>query len=383
MLLLVAISAFFIVLFGMPTVIKVAREKGLVDLPEDPRKIHTRAVPTVGGIMIFAALMVNIFFWLSVGPVPSPEMFKSGSALAACTVTIFFMGLKDDLIGLAPAKKLLVHLAVGFILIALGGFRIETFGGLFGIEVLPESFSFVFSMFVYIVVVNALNLIDGVDGLVGGYSIIAMSAFGLWFVQTDQIPNAIIALTMAGSMLGFLVFNFAPARIFLGDSGSLIVGLVAFCLTTKVLNTPQELVPEAWSGLSKPVLAMAILAYPLVDTLRVFILRAARGISPFSPDRNHLHHRLMMRTRNHARTSIFVYVFSLSILAIAWGRPYLFPSMQEEGMFFGLFALSFAWFLPVLRSTRGQQKLAEHRDRILQDAIKRKVKEDSTESAVA
>ena len=383
MLLLVAISAFFIVLFGMPTVIKVAREKGLVDLPEDPRKIHTRAVPTVGGIMIFAALMVNIFFWLSVGPVPSPEMFKSGSALAACTVTIFFMGLKDDLIGLAPAKKLLVHLAVGFILIALGGFRIETFGGLFGIEVLPESFSFVFSMFVYIVVVNALNLIDGVDGLVGGYSIIAMSAFGLWFVQTDQIPNAIIALTMAGSMLGFLVFNFAPARIFLGDSGSLIVGLVAFCLTTKVLNTPQELVPEAWSGLSKPVLAMAILAYPLVDTLRVFILRAARGISPFSPDRNHLHHRLMMRTRNHARTSIFVYVFSLSILAIAWGRPYLFPSMQEEGMFFGLFALSFAWFLPVLRSTRGQQKLAEHRDRFLQDAIKRKVKEDSTESAVA
>lgn len=333
--------------------------------------------------MIFAALMVNIFFWLSVGPVPSPEMFKSGSALAACTVTIFFMGLKDDLIGLAPAKKLLVHLAVGFILIALGGFRIETFGGLFGIEVLPESFSFVFSMFVYIVVVNALNLIDGVDGLVGGYSIIAMSAFGLWFVQTDQIPNAIIALTMAGSMLGFLVFNFAPARIFLGDSGSLIVGLVAFCLTTKVLNTPQELVPEAWSGLSKPVLAMAILAYPLVDTLRVFILRAARGISPFSPDRNHLHHRLMMRTRNHARTSIFVYVFSLSILAIAWGRPYLFPSMQEEGMFFGLFALSFAWFLPVLRSTRGQQKLAEHRDRFLQDAIKRKVKEDSTESAVA
>ena len=383
MLFLVAISAFFIVLFGMPTVIKVAREKGLVDLPEDPRKIHTRAVPTVGGIMIFAALMVNIFFWLSVGPVPSPEMFKSGSALAACTVAIFFMGLKDDLIGLAPAKKLLVHLAVGFILIALGGFRIETFGGLFGIEVLPESFSFVFSMFVYIVVVNALNLIDGVDGLVGGYSIIAMSAFGLWFVQTDQIPNAIIALTMAGSMLGFLVFNFAPARIFLGDSGSLIVGLVAFCLATKVLNTPQELVPEAWSGLSKPVLAMAILAYPLVDTLRVFCLRAARGISPFSPDRNHLHHRLMMRTRNHARTSIFVYVFSLSILAIAWGRPYLFPSMQEEGMFFGLFALSFAWFLPVLRSTRGQQKLAEHRDRILQDAIKRKVKEDSTESAVA
>lgn len=333
--------------------------------------------------MVFAALLVNVFFWLSLGPVPSPEVFKSGSALAACTVVIFFMGLKDDLIGLAASKKLLVHLAVGFILIAVGGFKIETFGGLFGVEELPEAFSFVFSMFVYIVVVNALNLIDGVDGLVGGYSVIAMSAFGLWFMQTDQIPNAVIALTLAGSMLGFLVFNFAPARIFLGDSGSLIVGLVAYCLATKVLSTPLELVPDAWSGLSKPVLAMAILAYPLVDTLRVFCLRAARGISPFSPDRNHLHHRLMMRTRNHARTATFVYVYSLSILAIAWARPYLFPQLGEEGMFFGLFALSFAWFLPVLRSTRGQQKLAEHRDRILRDAVKHSTKEEKAESAVA
>lgn len=383
MMLLVAISAFFIVLFGMPTVIKVAREKGLMDLPEDPRKIHKRAVPTVGGIMVFAAIMVNIFFWLSLGPIPAPETFKAGSALAACTVVIFFMGLKDDLIGLAASKKLLVHLAVGFILIAVGGFKVETFGGLFGIEELPEAFSIVFSMFVYIVVVNALNLIDGVDGLVGGYSVIAMSAFGLWFLQTDQTTNAIIALTMAGSMLGFLVFNFAPARIFLGDSGSLIIGLVAYCLATKVLSTPQELVPEAWSGLSKPVLAMAILAYPLVDTLRVFCLRAARGISPFSPDRNHLHHRLMMRTRNHARTAAFVYVYSLSILAIAWGRPYFFPNLGEEGMFFGLFALSFAWFLPVLRATRGQQKLAEHRDRILREAVKHTPEKENTESAVA
>lgn len=383
MIFLVAITAFFIVLFGTPTLIKVAREKGLMDLPEDPRKIHKRAVPTIGGVMIFAALLINVFFWLALGPIPATEIFQAGSALAACTVVIFMMGLKDDIIGMAPAKKLLVHLGVGIVLISVGGFKINTFGGLFGVEELPEALSLIFSLFVYIVVVNALNLIDGIDGLASGYSIIAMSAFGFWFLNTGQIPDAIIALTLAGAMTGFLVFNFAPAKIFLGDSGSLLIGLVAYALATHVINTPQDFVPEAWNGISKPVIAMSILAYPLVDTLRVFCLRAARGISPFSPDRNHLHHRLMMRTRNHAKTSLFVYVFSLSILCIAWARPYLFPQLEEEGMFFGLFALSFLWFLPVLNSTKGQHKLAQHRDKLLNEAIKKQKEEEASESAVA
>lgn len=383
MMFLVAITAFFIVLFGMPTLIKVAREKGLMDLPEDPRKIHKRAVPTIGGVMIFAALLINAFFWLAVGPAPSTEIFQAGSALAACTVVIFFMGLKDDIVGLAPSKKLLVHLAVGLVLIAVGGYKIESFGGLFGIQELPEALSLIFSLFVYIVVVNALNLIDGVDGLAGGYTIIAMSAFAFWFLNTGQIPDAIIALTLAGAMVGFLVFNFAPARIFLGDSGALIAGLVAYALATHVINTPQDLVPEAWSGISKPVIAMSILAYPLVDTLRVFCLRAARGMSPFNPDCNHLHHRLMMRTRSHAKTSIFVYTFSLSIVCIAWARPYLFPQLEEEGMFFGLFALSFLWFLPVLKRTKGEHSLAQQRDQLLKDAVEHHKKKEAAESAVA
>lgn len=380
---LVVITAFFIVLLGMPTLIKVAKEKGLMDLPEDPRKIHKRAVPTIGGVMIFAALLINVFFWLALGPTPATEIFQAGSALAACTVVIFLMGLKDDIIGIAPTKKLLVHLGVGLILISVGGFKISTFGGLFGVDELPEALSLIFSLFVYIVVVNALNLIDGIDGLAAGYGIIAMSAFGFWFLKTGQIPDGIIALTLAGAMTGFLVFNFAPAKIFLGDSGSLLLGLVAYALATHVINTPQDLVPDAWSGISKPVIAMSILAYPLVDTLRVFCLRAARGISPFSPDRNHLHHRLMMRTRNHAKTALFVYIFSLSILCIAWARPYLFPQLEEEGMFFGLFALSFLWFLPVLNSTKGQHKLAQHRDKLLNEAIKKQKEEEASESAVA
>lgn len=368
MLFLVAITAFFIVLFGMPTLIKVANLKRLVDEPEDPRKIHHRSVPTVGGVMVFITLMFNVLFWSSLGDEINAKEMSAGAILAACSVLIFFMGLKDDIIGLSAAKKLLVHLVVGVLLVSIGDFRIETFGGLFGIETLPIEFSMIFSIFIYIVIVNAMNLIDGIDGLVGGYAIIAMSAFAIWFINTGQIPESIISVTLIGAMAGFLIFNFAPAKIFLGDCGSLLLGLIAYALATRVMQTPQELVPETWGNLSKPVLAMSILAYPLVDTLRVFCLRAARGISPFNPDRNHLHHRLMMQNRKHAKTSIFIYVFSVSIIALAWAKPYIYPNLGEEGMFIGLFILSFLWFLPVLRSTRGQHKLAEQRDRVLREA---------------
>lgn len=381
MIALVALSAFFIALFGMPTLIKVAKLKRLVDEPEDPRKIHNRAVPTVGGIMIFITLMFNVFFWMSFGEVPAQQTFQSGSILAACIVLIFFMGLKDDIVGLSAAKKLLVHIGVGLLLVTVGDFRISSFGGLFGIEALPEAISILFSLFVYIVVVNALNLIDGIDGLVGGYSVIAMSAFGFWFIQTGQLSSAIISLTTAGAMTGFLVFNFSPARIFLGDCGSLLLGLLAYALATQVMSTPQEIVPSQWSGLSKPILAMSILAYPLVDTLRVFCLRAARGISPFNPDRNHLHHRLMMRLRDHGKTALFVYTFSLAMIAIAWLKPYIYPNFSEEAMFLGLFGLAFAWFSPVLRSTQGQHKLAEHRDRVLREAAEELKKSETSAAA--
>ena len=356
MVTLIVISAFFIVLFGTPSLIKIAKLKRLVDDPEDPRKIHHRSVPTIGGVMIFFTLFTNGFFWLGMGAMPEPAVFKSNALLASCMAVVFTMGLKDDLIGISASKKLLIHLIIGGLLVTIGGFRIDGFGGLFGIEIMPQSVATIFSLFVYIVVVNAWNLIDGIDGLAGGYSVIAMIAFSVWFLLTGQFSAAIISLTMIGALLGFLVFNFAPARIFLGDCGSLILGLIGYTLATKVINTPSNAIPEVMSQISKPILAMAILAYPLVDTLRVFFLRAIRGISPFNPDQNHLHHRLMMRNNSHSKTAVFVYLYSIAFVLLAFSRPYLFPNLNEEGMFFGMLVLSFLCFLPVLIQTRNAHK---------------------------
>ena len=368
MLSLVAVSAFFIAVFGMPNLIKVAKLKRLVDDPEDPRKIHHRSVPTIGGVMIYFVILTNGFFWLSLGETPSRESFQQYSVLLTCMTVVFTMGLKDDLIGMSASKKLIVHLFAGALLVTVGGFRIEGFGGLFGIEEMPETISTIFSLFVYIVIVNAWNLIDGIDGLAGGYSAIAMAAFSAWFLLTGQIPAAILSLTILGATLGFLVFNFAPARIFLGDCGSLVLGVVGYALATNVIQTPGEAIPEVFSQLSRPTLAMAILAYPLVDTLRVFFLRAIRGISPFHPDQNHMHHRLMMKYKSHRKTAIFVYLYSFVFIGLAFSRPFLFPNLGEEGMFFGLLLLSFLWFLPILRQTRD----AHHKNVKRQDTLMEK-----------
>lgn len=387
---LVAISSFFITLFGMPSLIKVAKLKRLVDEPEDPRKVHVRSVPSIGGVMIFIAIMVNGFFWVSMGTPPDQETFRANSILAACAVIIFFMGLKDDIIGMSAAKKLLIHIGVGMLMITVGGFKIDSFGGLFGIETLPESVALLFSLFVYIVVVNAWNLIDGLDGLAGGYSIISMSAFALWFIYTGQTQEAVMSLSMAGAMLGFLVFNFAPARIFLGDCGSLMTGLFGFALATRLIATPNDLVPESWGIVSRPILAMAILAYPMIDTLRVFFMRAISGISPFHPDRNHLHHRLMMHYNNHAKSVIYIYVFTIGFISLAWVKPFLYPKLNEEEMFFGLLLLAGASFFPILMKTRKDhlkvKKEAEEQVKKKNKAIRNKSTRNSLgtdESALA
>ena len=144
-------------LFGMPILIKVAKLKQLVDEPSEDRKIHHRSIPTIGGVMIFISVFFNMLFWAGFLNLEESVDLSAQSMTLACLVLIFFMGLKDDIIGISPSKKLLVHLFIGLALTTLGGYRIDSFGGLFGVNELPEGLSIGFSIFVYIVIVNAWN----------------------------------------------------------------------------------------------------------------------------------------------------------------------------------------------------------------------------------
>jgi UDP-N-acetylmuramyl pentapeptide phosphotransferase/UDP-N-acetylglucosamine-1-phosphate transferase len=241
---------------------------------------------------------------------------------------LFFIGLKDDIIGVSPAKKLLVHLFVGGILIFLADIRITQFWGLFEVDNLPYWVSVILSLFVYIVIVNAINLIDGVDGLAAGVGLIASMAFAYWFYRTGDQPLALLAMGLGGALLGFLIYNFQPAKIFMGDSGSLIIGIVMFVLAVKLIEFPVKRMLVVMSAVPKPVLAMAILAYPLIDTLRVFILRLLRGRSPFSADKNHIHHKLLAIGLSHRQTSLVLYAFSIVMILLTFMTPAYSPNIS-------------------------------------------------------
>ena len=332
LLILVFITSFVVVLYSTPALIKVAILKNLIDSPEEDRKIHKRAIPTIGGIIIYAATLFSFSLWYNIEELHEYdkiyESVKEFQILIATSLVLFFVGVKDDIIGTAPVKKLFAHVVVGLILILMGHIKITGLHGVFGVEEIPDWGSVFLSLFTYIVVVNAMNLIDGVDGLAAGVGFIASSFFGIWFIFGDEYTLASLSFALAGSLLGFLVFNFSPAKIFMGDSGSLIIGMIIYVLSAKLIEYPVDRLDKFWVNISKPNLAIAALIYPLTDTLRIFIIRAIRGQSPFSADRNHIHHRLIDSGYSHVKTVVIIYLFSVVTIGISLLSYFLDPSLS-------------------------------------------------------
>ena len=287
--------------------------------------------------MVFASLVSSSLVSFAIQQPDVGHIYIWLGALGAAML-VFFMGLKDDIMVMSASRKLFVHMAVGAFLVGALDLRIDNFGGLFGLGHIPFWVSAPFSWFVYIVIVNAVNLIDGLDGLIGGVGTIVMTAFGMWFFQTGDLASAIVAFSTAGSLLGFLVFNFNPARIFMGDGGSLLLGLLLYTMTIQLMKTPSN-----WpvSGLVHPVAAMCMLAYPLVDTLRVFTLRVLDGRSPFSPDRWHIHHKLLELGLGHKMSSGVIWLYTLCFVLMAFLPDNVWFGLEATGQFMVLLGLAF------------------------------------------
>lgn len=323
------LTSLLIVLVSTPSLIKIAFIRNLVDVPDDSRKIHLRKIPSVGGVIIFLGTVISYLLWF---PFLQVSDFKF---ILAAMLILFFIGLKDDIVGTAATKKLAGHIVVAFILVVIAEIKITSMYGLFGIRELPDWASILLSIFTYTVIVNGFNLIDGLDGLAATVGLIACLAFGFWFFIVDSNENAVLAFALAGSLLGFLVFNFQPAKIFMGDSGSLTIGLIISVLAIKMIEFPTSRVPDVLIYISKPILAMSILAYPLIDTLRVFTLRILKGNSPFTADRNHIHHNLVDIGLSHAKAVIIIGV--MTILCVA---STLFIRLNNTLLFFVLISLA-------------------------------------------
>ena len=300
---------FLITFFAIPIIIQVARRKKLFDEP-DERKVHKVVIPTLGGLGIFGGFILAT---LMGAPVGSYEL----QYFAAAAIVIFFLGIKDDILVLSAAKKFVGQLVAAGILFKFGGVQISNMHGFLGISNIPYMASMVLSLFTIIVIINSFNLIDGIDGLAGSLGLLTSLVFGAYFFFAGQLLYGVIALSLAGSLVGFLFYNFSPAKIFMGDTGSLLIGLINSIMVIKFINiagsTAVKVPLEA-----APAIGFAILIVPLFDTLRVFALRILKRKSPFSPDRTHVHHFLLELGFSHRKIAMLCVSFNIALILMAY-----------------------------------------------------------------
>lgn len=294
--LIATVLSFVVTYFAIPVLIRVAELKHLYDEP-DERKSHKARIPTLGGIAFFSGFVMASAVCV---PALADSPFQY---LVAAFLVIFMVGMKDDIVGLSPLKKLIGQLMASFAVIYLGNLQINSMYGLMGIYALPPHFSLLLTYFTFLVIINAFNLIDGVDGLAGSIGMLVSGVLGTYFLYTGELIYAVMGFALAGGLAAFLIYNISPARIFMGDTGSLLVGLVNAILIVKFIevggNPSGKLPLEA-----VPAIAISILILPLFDTLRVFSIRMMHGRSPFSADRNHIHHYLLALGLNHKQTTL-------------------------------------------------------------------------------
>jgi UDP-N-acetylmuramyl pentapeptide phosphotransferase/UDP-N-acetylglucosamine-1-phosphate transferase len=327
--LLTASVSFIISFLAIPVILQIADQKKLYDVP-DERKVHTHPVASLGGVGIFGFLLASL---LSIQGHLNPEF----QYFFAAALVIFFLGLKDDLIVLSASKKFVGQMVAASILIHLGGIRLDSMHGLFGFEQLPEGFALALSYLTIIVVINSFNLIDGVDGLAASLGMLTMLVFGAYFFMIGYQAYALLAFALAGSLVAFLIFNHHPAKIFMGDSGSLMIGLINAILVIKFINVasePSVLVPVE----SAVAIGFSILIVPLLDTLRVFAIRIFSGRSPFTPDRNHVHHLLLGWGLGHVGVTVTCVVINISFIVLA----YLGRSLGSTTLLLVMLTISFA-----------------------------------------
>ncbi|MRR58970.1 MAG: undecaprenyl/decaprenyl-phosphate alpha-N-acetylglucosaminyl 1-phosphate transferase [Deltaproteobacteria bacterium] len=305
--------ALFTALIIVPFLQRWALDTGAMDVP-DERKLHDKAVPRIGGVAIGMAWLFSLLVYV--------DMTREVRGILAGSLVVFCIGLIDDLYGLTPKRKFLGQIIATLVTMAVGKIHIHNLGDLFGSGVLtiPEWLAIPFTVIAVVGVVNAFNLMDGLDGLAGGISSIALAAFFILGYLTGNYHLVAMCAALFGAVLGFLKYNLYPARIFMGDTGSLMVGFIIAFLAIGLTQGPG-------SGI-QPIIPVLILGLPIADTFRVMGRRLLKRKSPFSPDRTHVHHRFLDLGLQHRFTVIIIYGVSLfwaslAILGNGWSEPLL------------------------------------------------------------
>jgi len=302
------LTSFIVTYLAIPKIIHFSKLSRLFAFAGE-RNSHEGEIPIFGGIAIFAGSLFSLIFWAELEEI---------QFILVSLIIVFFIGIIDDLLSLSPLRKLIGQILSILVIIYLAELKIISMHNLFGVQELPELVSVLFTVFVVVVITNSYNLIDGIDGLAGGLGAIASLFFSVIFLINNDVQYAIISLALFGSLAAFLRFNFNPAKIFMGDTGSLVIGLTLSVLSIRLINNGIDISYIEHSTERGPFIAIALLAIPLYDTFRVFFIRVLSGYHPLQPDRNHIHHALLDLDFSHKKSALILYIFSFFISILSY-----------------------------------------------------------------
>lgn len=336
-ILLSSIVALIAVTLVHSRILRIAKARDLTDKPGE-RKHQRHPVPMLGGIAVFFGVICGLGMASSMADLTL--IFPIVMMMAA----MLYVGALDDLTGLSPVFRIVIEIFAVLVLIYGSGMCIDNFNGLWGIYQIPWSIAVPLTVFAGVGIINSINMIDGINGLSSGLCIACSLYFGANYFHLDDIPNSVVAFTMAFSLMPFLVHNVfgSKSRMFIGDAGTMMMGILLTWFVIRYLSyygiergLPGGLCPIANS--------LGILSVPIFDTLRVMCMRMLQGRSPFSPDRTHLHHAFVDCGFSHASTAVSEILISLVIFLIS-NILYLLDCSAEVQLYFVILSsVIFVW----------------------------------------
>lgn len=370
--LLATLTAFSVGFLITPIVISVLKKANIGDTPGG-RKIHKKFTPSMGGIGFVLATFVALGIWGWQFPVPDIRYLLGAIAL------MFFVGLRDDMVELKAKHKLLGQFVAVLLVVVAGDIRIKDFHGFLGLYEIPLLVSYVFSSFVLLALTNAFNLIDGLDGLAGTIATISLSLLGGWFYIQGLESFAVLSFTLLGSVLAFMVFNWHPAKIFMGDTGSLTLGFALGSLVVAFMEHNAALPQGTFLKLEPSFTAgVVLMIYPLYDMARVFTRRISQGRHPMTADKSHIHHFLMRMGLKHNEVALTLGFLQLILILMVFilgdfSDNLILPILSGVVLFLG-FRLEKVTLKFVKKKVRNSPRVLEARP--LHGAPKVKIKLD-------
>lgn len=297
-------------------ILKIAILKNIVDNP-DQRKIQRAPVPVLGGIAVFFGIVISITM---------TALFYDATSLFAILgvmVIMLYIGVMDDILSLSPTVRFIIESVVVLILVFSNNYSINHFHGLWGMEEISMWISVPLTVVACVGILNAINMIDGVNGLLSGYCIVACSLFAAAFIWADDRDAASLALISIGALLPFFFHNVfgKKSKMFIGDGGALLMGTIISTFIIGALNSNSPLAEKVDESFGVIPFTLSVLAIPVFDTLRVMFGRICRGISPFQADKTHLHHMLFGLGFSHIGITLFEILSNLMVV-LAWWISY-------------------------------------------------------------